>query len=137
MKLTNEEIRFINALTAVSGVSAKDCIIDNKVICYLVNKDDVGKAIGKGASNIKKLGKKLNRNVEIIGHYKDVEEFVKKSLYNISISSSEIREKDEKKEMVISLDAENRKKLTSKLGKLRRIKEIAKRNYGIDNIRTG
>lgn len=135
MKLGSEEIFYMNAFSGISGAVAKDVIVQVNSITYLVKHDDIGRAIGKNACNVVALRKKLKKNVEIIGQYDTVEEFIKKALYNVKIDGVEIQESEGKKRGFILLNGEEKGKLLNNLGRFKRIKEIAKRNYGLDDLR--
>jgi len=135
MKLNSDEIFYINALHRISGAHAKDCLIKNGVISFLVKKKDVGKAIGKNAVNIKNLSKKTKKHIEILEYFDDVVPFIKKSFYKIKTQGIAKAEDNGKKTVVVSLDSENRKKLLGNIGRLKRIKELAKRHYKVDDIK--
>jgi len=134
MKISNEEILLINALQDFSGVTARDCIIKEKSIIFVVNENQVGNAIGKKGEKINKLRTKLRKNIEIYGYTEKPEDFIKKSLNEIKIN--EIKEENtDKKIIILSLDSENKRKLATQTNKLKKIKEIMKRNYNIENIK--
>lgn len=135
MKISNEEILCMNALTSLSGVNPKDCIIDDDAISFVVNEKDVGRAIGKNAETIKNLRQKMKKNVEIFGYFDDVKKFVSNVFYNVKIEKMEVKGPDDKKEVLIFVDFENRRKILSNGKRFRRIREIAKRNYKVDGIR--
>ena len=48
-------------------------------------KKELGKAIGKEASGVKKLRQKLRLNVELFEYADTAEEFIKKALYNSKV----------------------------------------------------
>ena len=135
MKLTSDEIFFISTLHKISSVHAKDCLITEEVVSFLVKKEDVGKAIGKNASNIKELSQKTKKRIEILEYNSSPVSFLKKSLYKIKPKEISEEEEEGKKKIFVSLDSENKKKMLSNLGRLRRIKELAKRNYKVDDIK--
>lgn len=135
MKLGNDEILYINALSEVSHVTAKDCLIEEGVISFLVNGKDLGKAIGKNASAVKNLSYKLKKNVEIFGYFKDVKEFIKKAFHNVKIDEIEVKENNESKEVLLSVDFENKRKILSNRKRMDRIKKILERNYNITRVR--
>lgn len=129
MKISMDEILLRQALEKVSKVNAKDCIIKNNVISYLVNEKEIGKAIGKKAINIKELEKKLKKRVEIIGFYKKPEDIIKN---NFKVELKEINKK--RKKLIINLDQINKKKVMSNIGRLKRINELIERNYQMNLI---
>lgn len=135
MKLTSDEIFFINELYRISGAHAKDCLIKESVVSFLVKKKDVGKAIGKNASNIKSLAFKTKKRIEIMEYANDVIPFLKKSFYKIKTKDISKAESNGKTTVLVSLDSENKRKLLSNTGRLKRIKEFAERNYKVDDIK--
>ena len=135
MKISNEEILYINALSNASHVTAKDCLIEEGVISFLVNGKDLGKAIGKNALVVKNLSFKLKKNIEIFGYFKEVEEFIKKAFHNVKIDGIEIKENDGSKEVLLSVDFENKRKILSNRKRMNRIKKILERNYKVTGVR--
>ena len=79
MKLSMDEILLIKALEQISRVSPKDCITKGDVITYLVKEEEIGKAIGKKAANVKELESKLKKKIEIVGYYKEPEKVLSKT----------------------------------------------------------
>ena len=135
MKLTGDEISLINSLNNLSAVQAKDCLITDNVICFLVDKKDVGRAVGKSGNNIRELGSKTKKRIEIMEFHPNIGLFVKSSLPKIKVRDVSTEEVDGKKIVFVSLDSENRRKILGSMGRLKRIKELAKRNYKVDDIR--
>ena len=129
MKLDMNDILLMNAMSKVSGVDPKDCIENDGLISYFVKGNEVGKAIGKGASNVKKLEQSLKRKVEILGYYEQPEMMVAKTF------DVEIEEVSKKKgKVIVKLSALDKKKVFSNSGRLRRLKELMKRNCELDLV---
>ena len=129
MKLNMDEILLINALARVANVNAKDCLVGDHIVSYLVKGSEVGKAIGKKAINVHELEKKLNKRIEIIGFETKPEDVIKKTF---EIELGEIKQK--KGRLIIGLDNTNKKKVLSNSSRLRRVKELMKRNYDLEVI---
>jgi len=129
VKLNMDDILLMNAMSKVSGVDAKDCMEANGMVSFLVKGNEVGKAIGKGALNVKKLEQSLKKRVEVIGYYKQPEEMVTKTF---DVEAEEVNKK--KGKLIVKLSALNKKKLFSNSGRFKRVKELMKRNYDLDLI---
>lgn len=72
----------------ISRAKVKDCFTDEEgIIYFVVASGDLGKAIGKGASNIKRLQQELQRKVKIIEFSENVVEFIKNIIYPLRIES--------------------------------------------------
>jgi N utilization substance protein A len=129
MKLSMETILLMNALEQVTGVAAKDCIVEGQLISYLVPDKMVGKAIGKAAVNIKSLEQRLNKRVEIVAYTDKPEEIFAKAL---EVNFSNVRKNGEK--IIVNLDQANKSKVFRNNSRLRRVKELIQRNFGLELV---
>jgi len=129
LKLTMDDILLMNALEKISGVSAKDCITSENLVSFLVKEGDVGKAIGKGASNVKMLEQRLNKRVEIIGWQEKPEDTASKAL---ELNFSAVKANEGK--LVLSMDPLSRRAAMKNSARTKRVKEFIKRNYGLEVI---
>ena len=125
MKLSMDEIHLMNALSQVAKVSAKDCLVDGNTVSFLVKEEDVGKAIGKKAGNVRALQEKLNKRIEIIGWQEEPAKAISKAL-GIEVLSV----KDGGDRLILGLDSLNRKKAMASGPKMKRVRELVRRNYG-------
>jgi len=57
IKLTSDELRLMSLFQSVTSATARDCIVDEKMdrVIFVVNKGQMGLAIGNGGSTIKQL----------------------------------------------------------------------------------
>ena len=131
MKLSQEEIFYINQFDAVTGVMAKDCIIAEKVVAFAVKPSDIGKAIGKNGKNVKILGRQFGKRVEIFALHDTVEDFVKNAFQDVEFTGIEKKGKT----VVLKLESPERRKFMEYFGKFKRIKKFAERNYNTEEIR--
>jgi len=129
MKFSMEDILLINAFEKISKVSAKDCIVRNNIISFFVKEREMGKAIGKKAENVKNLEHKLNKKIEIIGYYNNPEDVLSKT-FNVKIN--EVKKKNDK--LLLSIDADNKKKIFMNSRRFKIVKELIKRNYELELI---
>ena len=134
MKLGKSEILYINALEDLAGVSARDCVAKENEIIFLVNGTQMGLAIGKNGQTIAKVREKIGKNIELFEYAENAEEFVRKAFYQVKFKDLSFSEREGRKVMILACEAEQRKKALQNLAKLRKIKEILKRNYKIDDL---
>jgi len=135
MRLTSNEIFYLNALNSASGADARDCVVQGNVIAFLIKKKELGKAIGKDATAVKKLRQTIKLNVELLEYSEDFEGFIRKALYNAKIKEVKISEKNGKKVATAVLEPGEKRKILNGMGRLKRIKALAQRNYNIDDIK--
>jgi len=129
MKLTQDDLLLMSALEKISGVTPKDCIVNNNSIAYLVKEHDVGRAIGKNAQSVKELEKRLGKKIEIYGYGEKPEEMIAKAL-KVKFASATTKGG----KIFIMLDGMEKKKLFGNMGRMRTIKEFVERNYGLEAV---
>ena len=100
----------------ITHVSLKDCFEDkNQLLTFVVDAQDIGKAIGKQAMGVKRLEQLLKRKVRILGYHADVREFVKYVIYPLRVAVVELengilylKDEDRKtKSLLIGRNAQN------------------------------
>jgi N utilization substance protein A len=129
MKLSMDDILLMNALQQVTGVSPKDCLVEGQLVSYLVPAGLVGKAIGKAAVNVKELEKRLNKRIEIVAYSDKPEDVFAKAL-EVNYSSA----KKNGTRLIVNLDANAKSKAFKNNSRIRRVKELIQRNFGLELI---
>lgn len=138
MRLGSTEIQYLNALQSISKTLAKDCVYNENTITFLVPAGQMGIAIGKGGTNAKKLREILHKNVEFFEFQKTAENFVKNAFNGVQFTGFENSQDENGKAILVAkIDPENKQKLLLNPGKIKRLKELAKRNYEINDIKIG
>ena len=100
----------------ITHVQLKDCFEDsNHLLTFVVNYEDLGKAVGKKALFVKRLEELFKRKIKIVGFHPDVKEFVKYLIYPLRVSLVEVeneimilQDEDRKtKSLLIGRNAQN------------------------------
>ncbi|MCP8315203.1 MAG: NusA-like transcription termination signal-binding factor [archaeon] len=138
IKLTSEELGLISLFQSISGVTAKDCIIDNKMcrVIFVVNKGEMGLAIGKKGQSIRTLEKLIGKPVELVEYSDDPKEFIgnalnAKYIYDIRLT----KRLDGTKIGVIVVDQRHKGAAVGKGGKnAEKVRLLVKRYFQIDRI---
>jgi N utilization substance protein A len=78
IKLTSEELKLMSLFQNVTGAVARDCIVDNRMerVIFVVNKGQMGLAIGKGGNTIKQLQNVVTKKVELVEYSDEAPEFI-------------------------------------------------------------
>lgn len=128
-KFDMEAIGFINLFEKITKVNVKDCIFDKDIIYFLVENGKAGKAIGKNGNKIKKLRRKLKKNIKVFEYDEDSKEFVKKLIPKNK--SLEVKNK----KISISVDPKEKGKIIGRNGKnINKIRELLKRNSDVKKL---
>lgn len=81
---TGETLKLMSLFESITRTRLKDCFIDsNNILTFIVVNGDIGKAIGKDASNVKKLENMLNRKIKIVEFDSSVLGFIRNLVYPI------------------------------------------------------
>lgn len=75
MKYNEETLGFIKLFEKITKAKVKDFYLGERLI-FIVNEGNMGKAIGKGGENIKKLTKLLNKKIKIVEYSHDIKKFI-------------------------------------------------------------
>lgn len=107
LKISNNELICMRMFYEATGVEPSDCIIAEEGVAFLVPQGLMGKAIGKGGSNIQRLRGQMKRNVFLFEQPDNEEEFVKKAL-NVASPQLHETEKNNKKVIYVKLSASDK-----------------------------
>jgi len=132
-----EELRYISLLQDLTGAMVYRALEDdndNRII-YLVDKNDVGKAIGKDGRNVKMLSKMLNKNVEIVEYANEIDNMVRNLLTGVTVLKVEITERDGLKTVYVKVKDDEKGKAIGKDGRnVRRARLVLNRLFNVDRV---
>ncbi len=138
IRLTDEELRYANLFSQITGITPLDTVIDQTYgrIIFVVNKGCAPFAVGKGGVNIKKLRDLLGKDVEVVEAGDTPEELIKNSLYPARVVSVKITKMPSGEKIAMAVVHSNDKAIAiGKYGRnINRAKLLAKRYFDIDRI---
>jgi len=140
VKLSSDEIRYIALFESLTGASARDCVIDeeNDRIIFVVNEGDMGLAIGKEGSNIKKVKEAIGHRIEVVEYSDSLEQFVKNTLSPAEVNGVDVSGQDENEKKVIKIEVNESKKglVIGKNGRnIEKAKMLGDRHHNIGDIK--
>jgi N utilization substance protein A len=133
IKFDTETIRLITLFENLTGIPAKDCLVEENVVYFLVDEENVGMAIGKNGNNVKNVENVINKTVKIFGFSNDLNKFIK----NLVPKATDIKINDQegKKIVEVSVEKSDRPIVIGREGKnLKILKELLKRNHNVDDL---
>ena len=130
VKLGTQSIRTIAAFEKIIRVHARDCLIMEDSIYFLVDPDKIGFAIGKNGSNIREASRAFGKTVRLFAYYNKPEEMLRAMIPTAkSIDMGEDA-------VSLTVPAEDRVAIIGKGGRnIKAIKEIMKRHFDINTVR--
>ena len=124
-------MKIISIFESVTGAKIKDCILNERLL-FIVEENEIGKAIGKRGINIKRLEDMLKKKIRVAGFSPDVLQFIKNLLYPLQTTNIEnndgiitIRADTKTKALIIGRNKQN---LNNSIA-------IVKRYFDIEDIK--
>ncbi len=126
-------MKYIALFQAITRTDVKDCFEQNNQIIFVVMENQLGKAVGKGASKVKLIQNKLNKQVRVIEYKSEVKSFIKSLLFPLRIR--DITEQDG----IIEVTPEDIKTRGLMIGRnaqnLRNTEKIVQRFFDVTEIK--
>jgi N utilization substance protein A len=138
IKLTSDELRLMSLFQSITSATARDCIVDDKMdrVIFVVNKGQMGLAIGKGGSTIKQLQNMVARKIELVEFSDDPEEFIRNMLNADMVNDVRISERgDGTKQAVVTVDQRKKGAVVGREGRnAEKARLLARRYFQISNV---
>ena len=100
-----ELLGLMNLLGKLTRARIKDCFKEGETLYCIVERGEIGKAIGKGGANIKKIGQILKKKVKMVEYGDTASRFVMNLIYPVRVE--EVREEEGVVEII---DSDRKKK---------------------------
>lgn len=91
MKFDSESMKLMAFFEANTGARVKDCIPNEKLI-FIIEENEMGKAIGRNGINIKKMERMLKRKIKLTEFSSDVLQFIRNLAHPVEISDAKIED---------------------------------------------
>ena len=132
IKYDSELIKLITLFESMTGASVKDCIADEN-LTFIVQENEMGKAIGKGGAKVKSLERALKKRIKVVEYSNDVSQFVRNLAYPAEV------EKINHEEGIVTINGKDANTRAMLIGRNRRnlnqINDIAKRYFDVKEIK--
>jgi N utilization substance protein A len=138
IKLTSDELRLMSLFQSITSATARDCIVDDRMerVIFVVNKGQMGLAIGKGGSTIKQLQNMVGKKVELVEFSDDPAEFIRNMLNADMVNDVRISDRnDGTKQAVVIVDQRKKGAVVGREGRnAEKARLLAKRYFQISNV---
>src|SRR3989344_7144350 len=133
-KYNLEVINHINIFENLTKARVKDCFIDDKGrFVFIVNKEDIGKVIGKNAANLRRIQDLLKKRIKIVAFSDDIKDFIKSYVNPVEIEAIDINDN------IVEIKANGANTKGLLIGRDRKnletLKQVLKKYYGIIDVK--
>ncbi len=136
--LTEECMRLISQFESLTGAGSRDCIVDNRNerIIFVINPGDMGLAIGKGGSSIKKASDVMGKRIEVGEYSADPSQFLRNCFLPAQVTGIDFDTDEEDQQVaLIEVRDEDRGLAIGKAGKnIFKAKVLAQRQHDIADV---
>ena len=136
IKITQDEMKFIQLLQNMTGATIVDCIIEDDTIIFTVKKGEVGLAVGKGGEKIKRFRSMTNKQVEIYEYLSEAEKFITNALKPAKVKDIRLVDRMEgKKIAMVTVEPKDKGIAIGKNGdNIKKIRFLSKRYFQLDTV---
>lgn len=129
-ELSGEDLDFLSVFERITGVFPSDYFQQGETLAFLVERKELGKAIGKQGRNIQQLKSKLRKKVFIVAQDKDPTIMVKNFFSNVRVL--DVSHQPEPGLLIVSLDDRDRGIAIGKNGeRIKLAKEIFQKKFNL------
>jgi len=136
--LTEECMRLISQFESLTGAGSRDCIVDNRNerIIFVINPGDMGLAIGKSGSSIKKASDVMGKRIEVVEYSADPGQFLRNCFLPAQVTDIDFDTNEEDQQVaLIEVRDEDRGLAIGKAGKnIFKAKVLAQRQHDIADV---
>ncbi|MBM3291088.1 NusA-like transcription termination signal-binding factor [Candidatus Bathyarchaeota archaeon] len=136
VKITENEMKYIQLLQNMTGATIVDCIIEGETILFTVKKGEVGLAVGKGGDKIRRFRTMTNKQVEIFEYMEDPDKFLRNALKPAKVKDIRLVDRmDGHKIAMVNVDPKDKGIAIGKNGEnIKKIRFLAKRYFELENV---
>jgi len=136
VKITENEMKYIQLLQNMTGATIVDCILDGDTIIFTVKKGEVGLAVGRGGEKIKRFRAMTNRQVEIFEYLEDPDKFLRTALKPAKVKDIRLVDRmDGHKIAMVNVDPKDKGIAIGKNGEnIKKIRFLAQRYFQLDTV---
>ena len=128
-------IRTLNMCESITDVEARDCIINDEEVYFIVPDGKAGMAIGKGGKIVQKVQNQLDKTVKIYEYSDNIGAFIN-NIVPGDIRGVDIQDEGNKKKVSITVPNSNKGKVLGKEGeRIESIREILGRTHNVDEVK--
>ncbi|KAA0005581.1 MAG: NusA-like transcription termination signal-binding factor [Thermoplasmata archaeon] len=132
---SNENMQYINMASRITRTEILDCMITEDKLIFIVQKGQLGLAIGVKAKNLEKLRNLFKKNIKFVEYDPDKEKFIYNLCKPYRVNKIELEGEDDSVIAKIEVNVSDKSKLIGKDGRnIDAIRQLARRHHSIKDV---
>ncbi len=133
--LNNDTVQFINLASKQTGAGIRDCVVEDELIVFVVEKGQLGIAIGSKAKNLEKLRYLTKKTVKFVEYSDDPKTFIQNLCKPYQLTDVTFEGEGDNTVAKVEVNARDKSKLIGKGGRnINMIRKLAHRHHPIRDI---
>jgi N utilization substance protein A len=133
--LSNETVQCINLASKHTGAGIRDCVVEDDRVVFVVEKGQLGIAIGSKAKNLEKLRSLFKKSVKFVEFDTDQTRFIQNLCKPYEVTKVTIEGSDDGRVVHIEVNPRDKSKLIGKGGRnINMIRKLAQRHHPIKDV---
>ena len=126
-------MKFMSLFENITKTNLKDCVIKENFVLFIVQPNEIGRAVGSKGVNVRKIERMLNKRVKIVEFSPEPVNFIKNLIHPLQVK--EITE-DEGVYTLTAVDLKTRGMLIGRnASHLRAYEDIVKRYFPVKELK--
>ena len=135
IKLDADSLRIFAMFESMTGAELKDVIEEEDRIVFVVVEGQVGRALGKGAINLKRLRESLQKEIVLLGYAADKEQFLKNVFHRFKVEGVEWEDRNGDMIAHVKIPQEDKGKAIGKGGRnIQLARMLMKRHHQVGDV---
>lgn len=138
VRLTEECLHLISQFESITGAGSRDCVVDprNDRLIFVINPGEMGLAIGKAGSSVKRASEAMGMRIEVVEYSDDAEQFIRNCFLPARVTGITFAtDENDEQVAIVDIDDDDRGLAIGKEGKnIFKAKRLAHRQHGITDI---
>lgn len=132
----NEEtMQYVSIFQDLTRTTVVDCVVGEDRLLVVVKAGDIGRAIGKGGDNIAKVRRRINKEILVVEHSDNPEEFVANVFRNYDVRKVSIEDRGGVVHATVTVDGAKKGKAIGRQGRnLRLARDLIARHHPIKSV---
>ena len=133
--LSNETVQCINLASKQTGAGIRDCVIEDDRVVFVVEKGQLGIAIGSKAKNLEKLRSMFKKSVKFVEFDTNQTRFIQNLCKPYEVTKVTIEDADGGGVVHVEVNPRDKSKLIGKGGRnINMIRKLAQRHHPIKDV---